>query len=393
MNNNNSYNRKKRVKRPKNHSRKSKQPSIDVSQYINEGQVMEAPKPYENQYVFEDFPLSASLLKLIGRKGYQKPSEIQDKAIHPILSGRDVIGIAGTGTGKTAAFLIPIVQRLIQSQEENFALIIAPTRELANQINDEFRSLTKGLGLFSSCLIGGSSVHQSIKSLKKKNHIIIGTPGRLQDMANQSALDYSKFKVLVLDEFDRMLDMGFSKEVQKINRAMLNKEQTLLFSATLDPSQQRLMNEMTAEPIHVKSERSTQQSNAIDQKVIRTKGQDKFGVVKSILSQPAGTKTILFCETKRHADRMAKKLNGEEFSADAIHGNKSQRQRELALKRFKKGQINILVATDVVARGIDVADVELVINYQVPKNYSDYVHRIGRTGRAGKMGRAITLID
>lgn len=391
--NNKSYTYKKR--RPNTNSRRNKpaRPAIDVNQYINEGKAQATPEAYVNQYTFADFGLDNSLEALIAEKGYKNPSEVQDKAIKPIMEGRDLIGIAGTGTGKTAAFLIPIIQMLLENRQENLALVIAPTRELANQIQDEFKSLTHRLRLYSTCLIGGTSVGESIRNLKRQNHLIIGTPGRLQDMANQKALDYSKFNILVLDEFDRMLDMGFSKEVEKINQQMTNKEQSLLFSATLDPSQKNLVNKIVRNPVTVQSEHSTHTSDAIDQKVIQSNGKDKFTLVKDLLSEPGNNKTILFCETKRHADRMVKKLLRDEFSADAIHGNKTQRQREKALNRFKTGRINVLVATDVVARGIDVENVELVINYQAPMNYADYIHRIGRTGRAGKVGRAVTLID
>jgi len=386
------YKRKSRT--PKPSARNTKKAAIDVNQYINTGSQQTADTiPYQNQNDFANMPLHDKLLQLIAQKGYKKPSEIQDKAILPILEGKDLVGIAGTGTGKTAAFLIPIIQKLITQAPQNQVLIIAPTRELATQINEEFRSLTKGLNLFSVVLIGGVSVRESLKNLRRKSHVIIATPGRLQDMNSQGAIDYRQFKVLVLDEFDRMLDMGFSREVQKINRAMSSKEQSLLFSATLDPTQKKLIQEMTQNPLTIQSETSTHRSTAIDQQVVYTQGKDKFVVLKDLLNKPVESKTILFCETKRHADKLVKKLKGEAFTADAIHGNKSQNRRELTLKMFKNGKIKILVATDVVARGIDISDVELVINYQPPRSYADYVHRIGRTGRAGKIGRAITLID
>lgn len=387
-----SFRRKKRFK-PQQAKRDTSPAKVDVSKYTNKGVPATEPPAYQNQYSFDDFPIDAKLRKLIHEKGYKTPSEIQDKAIMPALNGKDIIGIAGTGTGKTAAFLIPVIQQLLENGEDNYALILAPTRELANQIQDEFKSLTRGLNLFSSCLIGGTSVSQCLKSLRRKNHVIIATPGRLQDMANQGAINYRDFSVLILDEFDRMLDMGFAKEVQRVNRAMTNKEQTLLLSATLDKSQQRLIDEVTDRALMVQSERSTHRSNAINQEVIRTEGKDKFALLKDLLDQPEQDKTILFCETKRHADRMVKKLTKSDFKAGAIHGDKSQNQRERTLNQFKQGQINILVATDVVARGIDISDVEMVINYKEPKNYADYVHRIGRTGRAGKMGRAVTFID
>ena len=387
-----SYSRRKRTR--KQTTTKSVNKTIDVNQYIHTSeQSPETATVYQNKYTFTEFPLHQKLQALIAQKGYSRPSEIQDKSIIPILQGEDIIGIAGTGTGKTAAFLIPLIQQLLENKRHNHALIIAPTRELATQINEEFASLSKGLGLYSTVLIGGTSVFQTLNTLKRTNHVIIGTPGRLQDMNAQGVIDYSQFKVLVLDEFDRMLDMGFSREVQKINNQMTSKEQSLLFSATLDPAQEHLIREITNKPIVVKSATSTHRSSSIDQQVVYTEGKDKFQVLKSILNQPIDAKTILFCETKRHANQLLKKLINDSYAADAIHGNKSQNRRDQTLSSFKTGKINILIATDVIARGIDISDVELVINYQTPRNYADYVHRIGRTGRAGKTGRAITLID
>ncbi|MEM9339467.1 MAG: DEAD/DEAH box helicase, partial [Bacteroidota bacterium] len=346
-----------------------------------------------NNFTFDDFELSSLLLDKIEKKGFKNPSEIQDKAILPALEGKDIVGIAGTGTGKTSAFLIPLIQHLLEQKQENYAIIIAPTRELATQINDEFLSLARGLSLFSSCLIGGSSVGENLKALRRKNHLIIGTPGRIQDMLKRKALKLHDFNVLVLDEFDRMLDMGFAKEIQQINDEMKSKDQTLLFSATLDPTQEGLVKKMTNRPVHVKAQQATQNTDAIEQEVRHVKGQDKIQLVKSLIDQETKTKTILFSETKRKADQISELLKKSGIASDAIHGDKSQRAREVALRKFKRGQVHVLVATDVVARGIDVKDVELVINYEAPRNYTDYVHRIGRTGRAGKTGRAITLID
>ncbi|WP_420577898.1 DEAD/DEAH box helicase [Ekhidna sp.] len=366
---------------------------VDVSRFTNKGAVNNERKAYVNQNSFEDFELDAQLLFKIKEKGFKTPSEIQDKAILPALEGKDIVGIAGTGTGKTSAFLIPIIQHMIEQKQENYALIIAPTRELATQINDEFLSLARGLNIFSTCLIGGSSVGENIKALRRKNHFIIGTPGRIQDMMKRKILKLNDFNVLVLDEFDRMLDMGFSKEIQEINRQMVSKDQTMLFSATLDPTQKKLVEEMTNEPVHVKAEQATQDTNAIEQEVRHVKGQDKIQMVKGLIDAELKTRTILFSETKRKAEKISELLCKAGIAADAIHGDKSQRAREIALRKFKRGQVHVLVATDVVARGIDVKDVELVINYEAPRNYTDYVHRIGRTGRAGKTGRAVTLID
>lgn len=368
------------------------QAKTDINQYISEGRVVESKK-YEPQHSFEDFMLDQELMSRITQKGYKAPSEIQDKSINPILEGKNIVGVAGTGTGKTAAFLIPILQILLEEPMDRYALIIAPTRELANQINDEFRSMTKGLGLFSTCLIGGSSVYESIKSLRRKNHLVIGTPGRLMDMHRQGHLPFDKFKVFVLDEFDRMLDMGFKDEMQDINRMMNDKEQTLLFSATIEKNQKAIIEEIAGDAMHIKAASNTQDTSAIHQDVLKVNGGNKFQMMRELLTDKKEDKTILFCETKRKAEKMMDQLKKDGVRADAIHGDKSQRAREIALRKFKRGQVNVLVATDVVARGIDVNDVSLVINYEEPRTYTDYVHRIGRTGRAGKTGRAVTLID
>ncbi|MDW3193841.1 MAG: DEAD/DEAH box helicase [Cytophagales bacterium] len=382
----------KNKKRRNDRSRKSS--GRDLSKYIHTpGESKEKAAVYEPNHSFEDFHVNQELLQRIKQKGFKAPSEIQDKAIPVLLQGDDLIGIAGTGTGKTAAFLIPIIDRLLEEPEDQSALIIAPTRELASQINDEFRSLVKGLGIYSTCLIGGLSVRDSIQALKRTNHIIIGTPGRLLDMHDRGLLDLENFETLVLDEFDRMLDMGFSDEMQMINKEMVNKEQTMLFSATVDPSQRKLIDEIAGAAEEVQAAMNTQKTDAIHQDVLRVNGQDKFQLMLDLIVEQDEEKVILFCETKRNADEMLKKLKNEGVRADAIHGDKTQNARQTALRKFKKGNINVLIATDVVARGIDVPDVSLVINYEIPRNYTDYVHRIGRTGRAGKTGRAVTMVN
>ncbi len=389
-----------RNRRRKNDSKKSGKPSrrrqqrnqkVDISKFTNQGAMNNTQKEYKCENSFLDFELNPKLMAKIKERGFKRPSEIQDKSILPALEGKDIVGIAGTGTGKTSAFLIPVIQHMLENKQDNYGLILAPTRELATQINYEFLSLARGLGIFSTCLIGGSSIGDNLKALKRKNHFIIGTPGRVQDMIKRKALNVADFNVLILDEFDRMLDMGFSKEIEHINKQMKSKDQTLLFSATLDPTQKDLVAKMTDRPVHVKAEQATQDTSAINQKVVHVKGQDKIKLVEGLLEEK--TKTILFSETKRKTEHLSELLKKSGIASDAIHGDKSQRAREIALRKFKKGQVSVLVATDVVARGIDVKDVELVINYEAPRNYTDYVHRIGRTGRAGKTGRAITLID
>ena len=368
--------------------------TLDVNMLIQKEQEVKAQKPYECQNSFADLPLSSQLLRRIEHKGYTDPTEIQDKAILDVLNGRDVIGLAGTGTGKTAAFTIPIIQRLLDDEKNNRALVIAPTRELATQITEEFKSLTKDLRLWSTTLIGGSSVGMNIKALRRTNHMIIGTPGRLLDMAKRGFLKMEEFSTFVLDEFDQMLDMGFLEDIQALEAQLVNKSQTLLFSATLNKGQEQLVAKMTSDPVRIKAGVGTHLTRAIEQEIVRVgKGKNKIDILHDLLEQNADEKVLLFCETKREVDSIHTKLKRSNILVDQIHGDKTQKSREVALSKFKRGKVNVLVATDVMARGIDVDDISLVINYQIPRTYDSYVHRIGRTGRAGRKGKAVTLVD
>jgi len=376
---------------PKNRERNNR---IDVLKFISGQMETEPLKTYEHVNKFEDFDIGGNLAKIISANRYYEPTEIQDKAIPHILSGSDLIGIAGTGTGKTAAFLIPIIQRLIESRQKDYALIIAPTRELASQILEEFRNLTRGLELFATALIGGSDINRSIKVLRRTNHIIVATPGRLIDMVERRHVRLDRFKVLVLDEFDRMLDMGFVDDVQRIHHQMTGIIQTLLFSATMDNKQKQIIAGFTESPVRITASSGKQLTHAIEQDVLYVPSdRRKSEVLNELLNGYRHQKVLLFCDTKRIANKVFKNLQGDRIQSDMIHGDKTQRAREVALRKFRKGQIQVLVATDVVARGIDVHDVSLVINYEVPRDYTNYVHRIGRTGRAGKTGKAITFID
>lgn len=365
---------------------------LDINRLISKSNDIIEDDGYQTEHTFDLFNLSAPLMKTIGMKGFKQPTEIQVRTIPAMMEGRDMIGIAGTGTGKTAAFLIPLIEQLIANRKNNHALIVAPTRELAEQINAEFRDLTKGLGLFSTCLIGGTSVQRSIKDLRRTNHVVIGTPGRLLDMINRRSLKLASFELFILDEFDRMLDMGFMTDIEAIHDQMVSKKQTLFFSATMDKSQKALIDKMTNNPVEIKAGNGTQKG-AIDQDIVRIgRDEKRLDVLYSLLNNDKQEKVILFCETKRLVDQVHKHLRNNQILVDVIHGDKSQKAREVALSKFKRGKVNVLVATDVVARGIDVQDVSLVINYEVPRTYDDYVHRIGRTGRAGKKGRALTLV-
>ncbi len=253
--------------------------------------------------------------------------------------------------------------------------------------------MSKGLGLYSACFIGGTNINRDLQNLRRSTHVVIATPGRLLDLTDRRAIDLGKFKTLVLDEFDRMLDMGFIKDVNRILDAMKQRSHTMLFSATLDKSQQAMINNILTNHVTVKVNNGNSSADAIEQEVIKLKpGEDKFRVLQGMLTQNEFKKVLLFEETKHRVSRLCIKLNKAGIQADQIHGNKSQNARQNALKAFKQGRVQVLVATDVASRGLDVSDVSHVINYQVPQTHDSYIHRIGRTGRAGKVGKAYTFV-
>jgi ATP-dependent RNA helicase RhlE len=343
---------------------------------------------------FRDMPLNVNLKANIFEKGFTHPTQIQEQTLDYLLAGRDLMGVANTGTGKTGAFLIPIIEQLLGNKNSFQTLVVVPTRELALQVEEEWKTLTRGLGLYASSFIGGTSVGRDLSQLRRKNHLIIGTPGRLMDLTDRGALRLQDISVLILDEFDRMLDMGFVHDIKKMVKAMHSRKQTMLFSATIDKTQQTLINDLLNNPIEVKVSSGVSTSDQIDQDIIRVpQGGDKFQMLLDLMSDKEFEKVLIFAETKRMVDKVNKKLHQSGVKTDLIHGNKSQNYRNKALDKFKRGNVQVLVATDVAARGIDVSDVTHVINYQVPLNFDSYVHRIGRTGRAGKTGKALTFID
>lgn len=389
--NNSTVSRKRNNAPSKN---KKKQSSIDLKVLTQKAVPSQPTAPYVSERTFEDFPIHHKLKANIAIKGFTKPTEIQDKTIEDLLKGKDMLGIAQTGTGKTGAFLIPLINKLIQNSSNDRILILVPTRELAVQVEDEFKTLTKGLNLFSSCFIGGTNINRDLQNLKRKSHIVVGTPGRLLDLSERRALKFGEFNVLILDEFDRMLDMGFNKDVQRITEQMGKRKQTLLFSATLDKQQQVFIDRLLTNPSEVKVSSGEATGKHIDQEIIKVPtGADKMDMLLKMLSEPGFNKVLVFAETKRWVSKVSKKLKQNEVKADEIHGNKSQNYRQNALTKFKNGQIKVLVATDVAARGLDVSDVTHVINYQLPSSLDNYIHRIGRTGRAGKAGKAYTFVD
>lgn len=382
------------AKRSSNAKSKAKKSSIDVNLLTQKASVQPEKKVYQADRTFAEMPLNPKLLANIAKKGFTKPTEIQDRTLEHLLANRDLMGVAQTGTGKTGAFLIPLINRLLSGKEQFRILVLAPTRELAVQIDEEFKSLTAGLRLYSSCFIGGTNINRDLQTLRRSSHIVIGTPGRLLDLSERRAIKFQEFDILILDEFDRMLDMGFQKDVHRITAAMKKRKQTLLFSATVDRKQQSMIDNLLHKPVEVKVSNGEATGKHIDQEIIKVEeGQDKFQMLSDLLKQPDFTKVLVFAETKRWVSKVNKKLRQAGFSSDEIHGNKSQNYRQAALKKFSHGKIQILVATDVAARGLDVSDVTHVINYQLPASIDSYIHRIGRTGRAGKDGKAFTFIN
>lgn len=374
-------------------AKKQKKSTIDLNRLVARAEPS-SYEPYVSSRTINELPIHPALVACLLRKGFTKPTEIQDRTLEALLNKRDLLGIAQTGTGKTAAFLVPIINTLLATKTKNFALVVVPTRELALQVEEEFKTMSKGLGIFSASYIGGTNINKDLQNLRRQSHIVIGTPGRILDLVNRKALDLREFNTLVLDEFDRMLDMGFVRDVKRILQGMHNRKHTLLFSATLDKNQEQLIAEILNNPVTVKVTTGDAAATHIDQDVIRiTSGEDKFKVLHEMLVQSEYEKVLLFEETKFRVKRLCQRLNQAGIRANDIHGNKSQSARQSALMEFKQGRIKVLVATDVAARGIDVSDVTHVINYQVPQTFDSYIHRIGRTGRAGKTGKAFTFVD
>ena len=363
---------------------------IDPARFVQAATASEATE-YVPMHTFADFPLAELLQKNLAGKGYKIPSPIQDQAIPVAMSGKDVIGIASTGTGKTAAFALPLLHRLI-TEHESSALIIAPTRELAQQIEVECQELAKGSNLFGALLIGGSSMGFQLRALQRRPRIIIGTPGRIKDHIKRGTLKLSRTNIVVLDEVDRMLDMGFLPDVREILSNLSDKRQSFYFSATMDTRIRTLIDSFTKDPVTISLKGSATSEN-VHQGVVHYQGStEKMDKLHNLLITKEVTKVIIFDETQRSVDKLGRELSERGFSADSIHGGKTQGQRQRALARFKNNEINVLVATDVAARGIDVVDISHVVNYSIPKMYDDYIHRIGRAGRAGQIGHALTFV-
>jgi superfamily II DNA/RNA helicase len=342
---------------------------------------------------FQKMGLPAPLQKSLNAIKFVNPTPIQEKAIPLALAGKDIIGSAQTGTGKTAAFCIPIVAKLIENPKRG-ALILAPTRELAQQIADVVRKLTMPVQkeIKMCLLVGGTDMYRQYRDLKQNPAIIIATPGRLSDHLRRKSVNLNRVDILVLDEGDRMLDMGFEPQINEILKFMKPEKQTMLFSATMPPKMQKLAKTYMKDPEHVAVGEESKPAAKINHKIIQTTRYEKDNILLDQLNSRSGS-ILIFVNTQVGTERMTDYLNEYGFGVTQIHGGRSQGQRNTALKGFREGRFRILVATDVAARGLDVPHIEHVINYEIPRQAEDYVHRIGRTARAGKMGEAICLLS
>lgn len=365
-------------------------PSFNPLQFIHKTPVAVEEVVYEPVHTFETFGLARELAARVIARGHTRPTPIQDQIIPRILEGHDVIGLAETGTGKTAAFLLPLIHKTLREPRRQ-TLIMAPTRELATQINEELRALSHGMRIFSVVCVGGVNINPQIHALRRRNHFVIGTPGRLLDLMRQKHYDLRDVTTVVLDEADRMLDMGFINDMRTILGATPKSRETLFFSATMPVEARRLVNDFLRDPVEV-SVKKQDVTKAVKQDVIPYEHASKYETLVSLLREPYCKRVLIFGAMKHSVERLAKQLNTSGIRAESIHGNKNHSQRQRALERFKRGEAQVLVATDVAARGIHVDDVTHVVNYDLPNTFEDYVHRIGRTGRGTKRGIALTFV-
>jgi len=364
--------------------------SFDPSFLINKTKQSTKLDVVAIEHEFTDFQVERKIQENIKNKGYSTPTPIQDKAIPLIIQGKDVVGIANTGTGKTAAFLMPLIDKVFKNRNEK-VLIITPTRELAVQIEQEFIAIARGLRIFSALCIGGVGMGKQISRLRQRPQFVVGTPGRLKDLQEKRILDLRGFTTIVLDEVDRMLDMGFIHDIQHLISFLAQKRQSLFFSATIEGKVREVMTRFLKNPTII-SVKTRDVADNVNQQIVRISGKNKIDVLHDLLIKKGFDKVLVFGRTKWSMEKLAKTLIQRGFKATAIHGNKSQNQRQRALRQFKNNQVKVLLATDVAQRGLDIKDVTHVINFDLPETQEDYIHRIGRTARADKKGIAITLM-
>ena len=364
----------------------------EISKFMNKTVVTTEEPVFVPEHKFSDFDINDHLKNNIIAKKYELPTPIQDKAIPHALLGQDIVGLAQTGTGKTAAFLIPLIDKVVKQKGERI-LIMAPTRELAVQIERELAGFARGLGFRGMVAVGGANIGPQISMLRHDPAFVIGTPGRLKDLMERRALDLSGFGTVVLDEADRMLDMGFIDDMRMILAKMRKERHTLFFSATMSRDIERLIGDFLTSPVVISVKRRDTPSS-VDQDVVRIpRGKDKFEVLVELLKDREFSRVLVFGRTKFGVEKLAKALSRLHIHAESIHGNKTHGARIRALEAFKAGKVSALIATDVAARGLDIPAVSHVINYDLPSTYEDYIHRIGRTGRAALKGKALTFVQ
>lgn len=372
--------------------RGNKSQSTGTHQYINKSADLPIEAPYEPKHTFQDFSLNAQIVERVLGRGFTRPTPIQDQAIPVVMANRDVIGLADTGTGKTAAFLLPLLHKMLRDSSQK-ALIIVPTRELAVQIDEELRAFANGLPIKSAVCIGGSGYGNQIQALRRRPQFIIGTPGRLCDHLSQRTLYLRDVQNLVIDEADRLVDMGFIKDIRHLVGELQPQRQTLFFSATMPPEVKSLVDSFLRDPATIAVKKRETSVN-VDQDIIRyTDPFHRMTLLHELLIKPEFKKVLIFGRTKHGVEKLSRTLEERGFTTVSIHSNKTQTQRQRSLNEFKSGNAQIMVATDVAARGLDIPNVTHVINFEVPDNYADYIHRIGRTGRADNKGIALTFVQ
>jgi superfamily II DNA/RNA helicase len=364
---------------------------VNPERYINKATDVSEQSIYVSTHQFSDFDIAPQLKANIITRGYVTPTPIQDQVIPHVLAGKDVVGIANTGTGKTAAFLIPLINKIMKDRTQK-VLVIAPTRELATQIEDELRLFSKGLGITSVLVIGGASMGIQIQKLRQRPNFVISTAGRLMDFVDRRMVALRDYNTIVLDEVDRMVDIGFIRDIRTIIGALPSVRQSLFFSATVSGQVSGILSTFTTDPVTI-SVKVKDTVESVDQNIIRVKSkEEKLSTLHTLLKKAEFSKVLIFGRTKWNVEKLARSLSDSGFSVGSIHGNKSQNQRIRVLTEFKENRLQILVATDVASRGLDISDVSHVINFDEPESYDDYVHRIGRTGRANKGGVALTFV-
>ena len=378
---------------PRNRGRRfgPKVQTIRMDQLIAKAVETKPMNMFVDDYDYSQFEICDVLKRNAASKGYSHPTKIQRQAIPEILNKRDILGIATTGSGKTAAFLIPLINKTL-ADRRNRCLIIVPTRELAMQIQAEFKALSRDTGLKSVLIMGGNSMGAQVNILRQNPQFLICTPGRLKDCTQRGLIDLNSINNVVLDEVDRMLDMGFIEDIRFVVEKLNRERQSLFFSATMNRKSEEIANTLLKNPVKIEIETQGPGKN-VDQDIVKVQvGENKIEVLSVLLRKAEFTKVLIFTSTKRKADQLCKCLQKEKIYTESLHGGKRQNQRTRIIDKFKCNRVDVLVATDVASRGLDVNNISHVINYDMPQSYDDYIHRIGRTGRAGKKGFALTFV-